>query len=182
MRHAREIDDHRLAADGLAEAERQLDRRIVVIGLPSAIRADKPSRASRSAIRCRWRCVPATTATRADTALIERAMSSARPITRDDLMPGAGSSSYSVTTGPGRALMISPLTPKSSSTLSSDSAFSSISSVEGVKRSLALRRRQERERRQYEAAAGAARRLQPACGVALRARGCGSSSSSSSSS
>ena len=69
-------------------------------------------------------------------ALIERAMSSASPITRDDLMPGAGSSSYSVTTGPGRALMISPLTPKSSSTLSSDSAFSSISSVEGVKRSL----------------------------------------------
>ena len=36
---------------------------------------------------------PGTTATRADTALIERAMSSASPITRDDLMPGAGSSS-----------------------------------------------------------------------------------------
>ena len=80
---------------------------------------------------------PATTATRADTALIERAISSARPITRDDLMPGAGSSSYKVTTGPGRASTISPLTPKSSSTLSSDSAFSSISSVEGAKRSLA---------------------------------------------
>ena len=56
---------------------------------------------------------PGTTATRAESALIERAMSSARPITRDDLMPGAGSSSYSVTTGPGRALMISPRTPKS---------------------------------------------------------------------
>ena len=36
---------------------------------------------------------PDTTATRADSALIERAMSSASPITRDDLMPGAGSSS-----------------------------------------------------------------------------------------
>ena len=36
---------------------------------------------------------PGTTATRADTALMERAMSSARPMTREDLMPGAGSSS-----------------------------------------------------------------------------------------
>src|SRR5215831_15372584 len=62
---------------------------------------------------------PGTTATRADSALIERAMSSARPMTRDDLMPGAGSSSYSVTTGPGLALTISPRTPKSCSTLSS---------------------------------------------------------------
>ena len=62
---------------------------------------------------------PDTTATRADSALMERAMSSASPITRDDLMPGAGSSSYSVTTGPGRALMISPRTPKSCSTPSS---------------------------------------------------------------
>src|SRR5215211_4608572 len=51
---------------------------------------------------------PETTATRAESALIERAMSSASPITRDDLMPGAGSSSYSVTTGPGRALMTWP--------------------------------------------------------------------------
>src|ERR1700722_3724671 len=62
---------------------------------------------------------PGTTATRADSALIERAMSSARPMTRDDLMPGAGSSSYSVTTGPGRALTLSPRTPKSPSTPSS---------------------------------------------------------------
>ncbi len=37
--------------------------------------------------------LPGITATRAEIALIERAMSSARPITRDDLMPGAGSSS-----------------------------------------------------------------------------------------
>src|ERR1051325_4344400 len=51
---------------------------------------------------------PATTATRADSALIERAMSSASPMTRDDLIPGAGSSSYRVTTGPGFALTISP--------------------------------------------------------------------------
>ena len=33
MRHAREIDDHGLAADGLAEAERQLgDGLVVVVG------------------------------------------------------------------------------------------------------------------------------------------------------
>ena len=36
---------------------------------------------------------PGITATRADTALIERAMSSERPITREDLIPGAGSNS-----------------------------------------------------------------------------------------
>src|SRR6201995_1852167 len=54
---------------------------------------------------------PGTTATRAERALIERAMSSARPMTRDDLVPGAGSSSYSGTTGPGLAVMIWPGTP-----------------------------------------------------------------------
>src|ERR1700693_4839241 len=80
---------------------------------------------------------PETTATRADTALIERAMSSDSPITRDDLMPGAGSSSYSVTTGPGRALMISPRTPKSPSTLSSAVAFSWIASTLRGRRALA---------------------------------------------
>ena len=36
---------------------------------------------------------PWTTATRADTADMERAMSSASAVTRDDLVPGAGSSS-----------------------------------------------------------------------------------------
>src|SRR5450631_3243314 len=72
---------------------------------------------------------PGTTATRADSALIERAMSSARPMTRDDLMPGAGSSSYSVTTGPGWALTISPRTPKSPSTPSSASEFASSSAL-----------------------------------------------------
>src|SRR5215471_20875857 len=72
---------------------------------------------------------PATTATRADIALIERAISSARPITRDDLMPGAGSSSYSVTTGPGLALTISPRTPKSPSTPSSERELASSSAL-----------------------------------------------------
>ena len=67
---------------------------------------------------------PGTTATRAATALMERAMSSASPMTREDLVPGAGSSSYSVTTGPGRTLVISPFTPKSWSTPSSSRAFS----------------------------------------------------------
>src|ERR1700749_792087 len=72
---------------------------------------------------------PATTATRADNALIERAMSSARPMTRDDLMPGAGSSSYNVTTGPGLALTISPRTPKSPSTPSSARELASSSDL-----------------------------------------------------
>ena len=60
---------------------------------------------------------PGTTATRADAALIERAMSSASPITRDDLVPRAGSNSNSVTTGPGWMSFTSPLTPKSASTI-----------------------------------------------------------------
>src|SRR3984957_7640788 len=56
---------------------------------------------------------PGTTATRAESALIERAISSAGPVTRHDLIPGRGSSSDSVTTGPGLDLTISPRTPKS---------------------------------------------------------------------
>src|SRR3954469_6152855 len=74
---------------------------------------------------------PATTATRADSALMERAMSSDRPMTREDLMPGAGSSSYSVTTGPGLALTISPRTPKSPSTPSSARELASSSLLLG---------------------------------------------------
>ncbi len=54
---------------------------------------------------------PGTVETRADSADIDRAISSASPITRDALRPGAGSNSYMVTTGPGRTLTISPLTP-----------------------------------------------------------------------
>ena len=45
-------------------------------------------------------------------------------------MPGAGSSSYRATTGPGRTLTISPFTPKSSSTPSSSRAFCSSASCE----------------------------------------------------
>ncbi len=54
---------------------------------------------------------PGTVDTRALSADIERAISSASPITRLALRPGAGSSSYIVTTGPGRTLTISPFTP-----------------------------------------------------------------------
>ena len=68
---------------------------------------------------------PGITATRAETALIERAMSSDNAITRDDLMPGAGSNSYRVTTGPGWTWITSPFTPKSRITFSSRPAVSS---------------------------------------------------------
>ena len=54
---------------------------------------------------------PGTVDTRADSADMLRAMSSASPITRDAFNPGAGSSSYMVTTGPGRTETISPFTP-----------------------------------------------------------------------
>ncbi len=54
---------------------------------------------------------PGTVETRAESADIDRAISSESPITRLALRPGAGSSSYIVTTGPGRTLTISPLTP-----------------------------------------------------------------------
>ena len=68
---------------------------------------------------------PAITATRADTALMLRAMSSASATTRLALMPGAGSSSYIVTTGPGQTLVIEPSTLKSPSTFSSSRALRS---------------------------------------------------------
>src|SRR3546814_11767619 len=54
-----------------------------------------------------------------------RAISSASATTRLALMPDAGSSSYIVTTGPGRTSTIDPLTLKSSSTLSSSRALRS---------------------------------------------------------
>ncbi len=50
---------------------------------------------------------------------MERAMSSASATTRDDLVPRAGSSSNSVTTGPGLISRTSPLMEKSASTSSS---------------------------------------------------------------
>ena len=119
---------------------------------------------------------PETTATRADTALIERAMSSASPMTRDDLMPGAGSSSYSVTTGPGRALMISPRTPKSESTLSSEAAAASMTSFGICERSdafcAASRLSEGRSKPEPDLRAGAR--------GAARFLGAGASSSSSS--
>ncbi len=65
---------------------------------------------------------PGTTATRALLALIERAISSASEMMRDVLVPRAGSSSNSVTTGPGLISRTSPLTPKSASTSSSSRA------------------------------------------------------------
>ncbi len=131
MRHAREIDDHRLAADRLAERDRQsvlgffeilageefteIDRFAPLIGQFDADRVLRPC----------------TTATRAEIADIERTMLVGKADdAAEDLMPGAGSSSYSVTTGPGRTLMISPLTPKSSSTPSSSRAFCSSASSE----------------------------------------------------
>ena len=93
MRHAREIDDDGLAADRLAERDRK-----------PVFRAsrNRPTRSSsrRNTVSRVWfgssmpiALRPCTTATRAEIADIERAMSSASPMTRDDLMPGAGSSS-----------------------------------------------------------------------------------------
>ena len=68
---------------------------------PGCRRSRSPASSSRSSTFSRFglgssmpmALRPGTTATRAETALIERAMSSASPITREDLMPGAGSSS-----------------------------------------------------------------------------------------
>src|ERR1700747_2706669 len=93
---------------------------------------------------------PATTATRADSALMDRAMSSERPITREDLMPGAGSSSYSVTTGPGWALTISPRTPKSPNTPSSAREFDSSSLLLRGCPAVAAGPRQQRNGGQFE--------------------------------
>ena len=56
---------------------------------------------------------PGTTAIRTDTALIERAISSDKPITLAIFVPGAGSNSYNVTTGPGLICTILPITPNS---------------------------------------------------------------------
>ena len=68
---------------------------------------------------------PGMVATRADSADMLRAISSASAMTRLALMPGAGSSSYMVTTGPGRTSVMLPFTWKSSSTDSSSRALRS---------------------------------------------------------
>ena len=57
------------------------------------------------------RAAPGTVETRADSADIDRAMSSARTNHPAGLQAGCGSSSYIVTTGPGRTDTISPRTP-----------------------------------------------------------------------
>ncbi len=61
-----------------------------------------------------------------------RAISSASPMTRLALMPGAGSSSYMVTTGPVRTATISPFTLKSASTVSSSRALRSSASLSSL--------------------------------------------------
>ena len=90
-----------------------------------------------------------------------RAMSSARPITRLALMPGAGSSSYIVTTGPVRTAVISPLTLKSSSTFSSRRALRSSASLSSLG-AVSLRRIGE----QVEARAAGSCRTGRFCGLA----------------
>src|SRR5580704_10978081 len=92
MRHARQIDQHRFAADRFAEAERQAVGGVAIIARRQSSRRKTFSRVGfGSSMPMALR--PDTTATRAESALIDRAMSSARLITREDLMPGAGSSS-----------------------------------------------------------------------------------------
>ncbi len=87
----------RKASDSNISRRNTVSRRVLGSSMPMALR-------------------PGTTATRADSALMERAMSSASAITRDDLMPRAGSNSNCVTTGPGWISFTSPRTPKSAST------------------------------------------------------------------
>ena len=107
---------------------------------------------------------PGMVATRADSADMLRAMSSASWITRLALMPLAGSSSYIVTTGPGRTSTMSPRTWKSSSTLSSSRALRSRPARSIC--ALALLRRRRRAGR--APAAGNCRRAPGSAGAAAR--------------
>jgi hypothetical protein len=108
--HLGKVRHDRLAADILAKRQRQAQL---------AVAKSRADRISRSTTFSRWALGssmpitvrPGTVETRADSADMLRAMSSARPITRLAFRPGAGSSSYMVTTGPGRTAVISPLTP-----------------------------------------------------------------------
>ncbi len=92
MRHAGEVDDHRLAADRLAEADAELG-----VGLGEFLAFEQFAQPDRVAALVGQfdadDVAPSTTATRAETALIERAISAESAMTRDDLVPGAGSSS-----------------------------------------------------------------------------------------
>ena len=100
MRHRREVGDDRLAADILAEDDRQLRRLAWNSALPMISCSTTDSRfALGSSMPITVR--PGIVATRAESADMLRAISSAGWITRLALMPGAGSSSYMVTTGPG---------------------------------------------------------------------------------
>jgi hypothetical protein len=123
MRHRRQIGDHGIARDVLAEDDRQLGL-LVLERLTEPFRARHRLALAHWAVRCRSRA-PGTVATRADSADMLRAISSASWTTRLALIPAAGSSSYMVTTGPGRTSTIAPLTWKSSSTDSSSRALRS---------------------------------------------------------
>ncbi len=93
MRHGRKIGHHRAAADILAEDQRQVACLAVELvardQLPTAARISRRALGSSMPITVR----PGMLATRADSADMLRAMSSASATTRPALMPGAGSSS-----------------------------------------------------------------------------------------
>ena len=72
--------------------------------------------------------LPGITATLADTAFIDIAISSARLTTREDFVPIDGCNSKSDTTGPGLMLTISPVTLYFNSISMSSDAFCSSSS------------------------------------------------------
>ena len=67
--------------------------------------------------------LPGTIATLADTELVYLAISSDKLIILDTFIPGAGSNSFKVTTGPQLILLILPSTPKSSKIFSKNSEF-----------------------------------------------------------
>ena len=102
--------DHGVARDVLAEHDRQLSRH----DPRSLVAADQFGEHHRLALRTFGSSMPITVrpgivATRAESADMLRAISSASATTRLALMPAAGSSSYMVTTGPGRISAISAL-------------------------------------------------------------------------
>ena len=93
VRHAGEVGDDRLAADVLAERQGEgAGMRSRILG-----EASRSRRIDRLALRVRQLDADDVAAGHHRDAhreaLIERAMSSARPMTRDDLMPRRGSSS-----------------------------------------------------------------------------------------
>ena len=70
---------------------------------------------------------PGIVAIRADSELVFRAMSSERFIILETLIPGAGSNSFKVTTGPWLIFLILPSTPKSKRIFSKKSLSTSSS-------------------------------------------------------